>query len=97
MDRVKVDPKFDIRKVPEKELPEALRKMTPDQRVAHVKKLTEERAALQKQILELSGRRTAYINEEMRRNPDAASRAFTTAVRGTLRDQAKAKGIVIPE
>jgi hypothetical protein len=97
VDRVKVDPKFDIRKVPEKELPEALRKMTPDQRVAHVKKLTEERAALQKQILELSGRRTAYINEEMRRNPDAASRAFTTAVRGTLRDQAKAKGIVIPE
>lgn len=97
VDRVKIDPKFDIRKVPEKELPEALRKMTPDQRVAHVKKLTAEREALQKQILVLSNRRTAYINEELRRNPDAAARAFTTAVRATLRDQAKGKGIVIPE
>lgn len=97
VDRVKSDPKFDIRKVPAKELPEAMQKMTADQRVAHVKKLTTEREALQKQILTLSTRRTAYINEELRRNPDAASRAFNTAVRGALRDQAKAKGIVIPE
>ena len=97
VDRVKADPKFDIRKVPEKELPEALQKMTPDQRVAHVKKLTAEREALQKQILTLSNRRTAFINEELRRNPNAADQAFNTAVRGALRDQAKAKGIVIPE
>ena len=96
VDRVKSDPKFDIRKVPEKELPEAMRKMTPDQRVAHVKKLTAEREALQKQILTLSNQRTAYINEELRRNPNAADRAFNTAVRGALREQAKAKGIVIP-
>jgi len=97
VDRVKSDPKFDIRKVPEKELPEALRKMTLDQRVAHVKKLTTERETLQKQILTLSNQRTVYINEELRRNPSAAAQAFNTAVRATLRDQAKGKGIVIPE
>src|SRR5262249_14103780 len=78
LDRVKSDPKFDIRKVPEKELPEALRKLTADERVAHVKKLTAQREALQKQILTLSNQRTAYINEELRRNPSAADQAFNT-------------------
>jgi hypothetical protein len=97
VDRLKSDPKFDIRKVPADELPEAMRKLTPDQRVAHVQKLTSERAALQKTILALSAQRTAFINEEMRRNPNAANRAFNTAIRATLREQAKSKGIPIPE
>jgi uncharacterized protein YegL len=37
VDRLKKDPKFDLASVPDNELPENMRKMTPDERVAYVK------------------------------------------------------------
>jgi hypothetical protein len=95
VERMKRDGAFDVKKIPAQELPEALRKMTPEEREKHVKELLAKREELQKQIVELSTKRDAYIQEELKKNPNPADRAFDDAVRGALREQAKKKGIEI--
>lgn len=97
VDRMKNDPKFDIKKVPVEELSEELKKMKPEEREAFVKKKAAERDQMQKQINELSAKRQTYINEEMKKNPSKGDQAFDAAVRGALRQQAQSRGITIPE
>ncbi len=97
VDRVKRDPKFDVTKVPEAELCEAMRKMTPAQRVAHVKEMAAQRATLQKQIDEVNVKRNAYIARELKRQQGNAGRVFDAAIRETIRLQAAQKGIKIGE
>jgi hypothetical protein len=97
VDRCKTDAKFDITKVPVDELSDELKKMTPEQRVKYVKDMTAKREGLQKEITELTTKRDGFIREEVKRNPNAAQRAFDTAIRETLRIQAGQRGIRIPE
>src|SRR5262249_53181552 len=97
VDRVKSDPKFDLKKVPAAELPAELQKMTPEAREKHVRGLLQKREEIQKQIADLGKKREAYIEQEQKKRPDAADRAFDQAVRGALRDQAKRKGIDVPK
>ncbi|HMC63494.1 MAG TPA: vWA domain-containing protein [Gemmataceae bacterium] len=97
VDRCKEDPKFDVRKVADKDLPENMRKMKPDERVAYVKKKAAEREDIKKKIAELSKKREAYVKEQMKKNPSKADKAFDAALRATLREQAQTKGINIPD
>jgi hypothetical protein len=97
VDRLKNDTNFDITKVPEAELSEELRKMTPEERVAHVKKMAVEREALQKQINELSVKRQAFIREEQKKNATAGDKALDEALREIFREQAGSKGMKISE
>ncbi|MBI1913546.1 MAG: hypothetical protein HYS12_02140 [Planctomycetes bacterium] len=97
VDKLKEDPKFDITKVPEKELGEELRKLKPQERVKYVKDKLNQRLALQKEITELSKKRDEYVKEEMKKNAKKGDKAFDEAVRGTLREQAARKGLTIPE
>jgi hypothetical protein len=97
VDRLKKDPKFDVKKVPEAELSAAMRKLTPDQRAAHVKEMTAKREALQKQIADLTVERQQYIQREQQRTQGKAAQVFDTALRQTLREQAATRGIKIPE
>jgi hypothetical protein len=97
VDRLKDDPKFDITKIPEEELCDELKKLKPEERVALVKKKLAEREAIQKEIVEVSKRRSAYIKEEMKKNDKLGDKALDEAVRGALRDQAGKKGFTIPE
>ncbi len=97
VDRMKQDPKFDVTKLPEADLPEAMRKLTPAQRVAYVKDAAAKREVLQKQITELTQQRDAYIREQMKRQQGSAARAFDAALRETLHIQARERGITIPE
>lgn len=97
VDRLKRDPKFDVKKVPVAELCEELKKMKPEEREAHVKKKLAEREALQKQIAEVNAKREKYVREQLKKNASRGDRAFDEAVRGVLRDQAATKNIVIPE
>jgi len=97
VDRLKDDPKFDVTKVPEEELCEELRKLKPEERVAHVKKQLAEREAIQKEILEVSKLRGAYIKEAMKKDDKLGDKAFDEAVRGALRAQASKKGFTIPD
>lgn len=97
VDRCKKDAKFDVTKLKAEELPDELRKLTPEQRVKYVKDMTARREQLQKEITELTRQRASYIQEEARRNPNPAARAFDAALREALRGQAKTKGIDIRE
>jgi hypothetical protein len=97
VDRMKNDPKFDIKKLKDEELCEELRKLKPEEREAHVKKKAAERETIQKDIAALSAKRGEWLKEQQKKNPTKADKAFDDAVRGALREQAKAKGITIPE
>lgn len=97
VDRCKKDPKFDITKLKDEELPENMKKMTKEQRVQHVKDMTKKRDTLNQKITELTKQREAFLRDEAKRNPNAVDRAFDASVRETLRIQAGAKGLKIPE
>jgi hypothetical protein len=97
VDRLKNDPDFDVKKVPEEDLTAELRKMTPAEREKYVREMLEKREALQKQIVELNQKREEYLREVLKKNPSRADRVFDEAVRGALREQAAAKGIKVPE
>ncbi len=97
VDRLKTDPKFDIKKLKEEELCDELKKMKPEEREAWVKKKAAEREELQKKIQELAVQRETYIKAEMKKNPSKADSAFDAAIRGALRKQAADKGIKVPE
>jgi hypothetical protein len=97
VDRMK-EKDFDLSKIPEDELCEEMRKLKPEERLAYLKKKAEERAELQKKIGELSAKRAKKVAEEQAKQPKApADKALDEAVKGTVRDQAKAKGFETPE
>lgn len=97
VDRMKNDKDFDIKKVPVDELCDQMKKMTPEERVKHVAEMAAKRDALQKQIATLAQAREAFIKEELKKNPNAADKAFDEAIRGALKEQAGRQGIVVPE
>ncbi len=98
VDKMKNDPKFDIKSIKEEDLCEELKKLKPDEREAYVKKKAAEREELRKKIDELNAKRNAYIQEEMKKQPKSeGDKAFDEALRSTIREQAGAKGIKIPE
>ena len=97
VDKVREDPKLDITKIPDAELPDELKKLKPAERVEYVQKKLQERLAIQKQVTELNTKREAYIREETRKQANDPTRGLDRALRETLRDQALTKGIRIPE
>jgi hypothetical protein len=96
VEKCKRDPNFDVKKVPAEELPEDLKKMTPEEREKHVKGLLAKREAIQKKIADLTAQREKFLAEERKKNNSQADKTFDEAVRGLLREQAKKKGVAIP-
>jgi von Willebrand factor type A domain len=91
------DPKFDVKKVPESELSDELKKMTPEEREKHVKGLLAKREEVQKKIAELTKKRAEHIAAEQKKNAGQAEKAFDEAVRAVVGEQARKKGFEIPE
>ncbi|OAI54622.1 hypothetical protein AYO44_14660 [Planctomycetaceae bacterium SCGC AG-212-F19] len=91
------DPKFDITKVPVEELPEELKKLTPEKRVEYLNKKKAERADLQKKINDLNAHRQKFVDAEMKKHATEADKALDAALRSIVREQAAAKGIKVPE
>jgi hypothetical protein len=96
VDRLESDPKFDISKIPEDQLSEALKKLKPEERLDYIKDMTAKRKAIQKEIAELGVKREANIREEMKKQAAGEGKALDDALRATIREQATAKGIKIP-
>ncbi len=97
VDRLKEDPKFDVTKLKDEELCEEMRKLKPEERVAYLKKKADERAAVQKQINELSARRAKFVEEERKKQPKTeGEKALDEALKGIIREQAQAKGFEVP-
>ncbi|MCU0703032.1 MAG: VWA domain-containing protein, partial [Fimbriiglobus sp.] len=57
LDRMKADPKFDVKSLKDDELPDELKKLKPEEREGFLKKKAEERADIQKKIADLSAKR----------------------------------------
>ncbi len=55
------------------------------------------REGLQKQIQELAQKRDGVVAEEMKKRSVDMTKSFDWAVRKAVRDQARTKGLTIPE
>lgn len=88
---------FDLSKVKEDQLPEEMKKMTLEERKAHIEKKSKERDAIAKQIQELSGKRDAFIKEEVSKKGLDTNKAFDEAVRKSINEQASKKGFQFEE
>ncbi len=90
---------FDLSKIKEEDLCDELKKIKPEERLAYLKKKAAERDEIQKKIVELSAKRQKKVDEERAKNPKTAGeKALDEALKGTVREQAKAKGFeVAPE
>jgi hypothetical protein len=78
--------------VKDEDLPEALRKMTVEERRKHLEEISKRREGLKRQIQELEAKRQAHVATEMKKSALSADRAFDQAVRVAVRAQAAAKG-----
>jgi len=79
---------FDLAKVKTEELPEEMRKMSPEEQKAYLEKKTKERDEIRKEIARLSVERQKFINEEMKKKNLTADASFDEAVRKTIAEQA---------
>lgn len=97
VDRMK-EKDFDITKIKDEDLPDEMKKMKPDERLPYLKKKADERAAIQKEINDLSAKRQKKVEEELAKQPKSdTEKALDDAVKGLVREQAKAKGFETPQ
>jgi hypothetical protein len=83
---------FDVKKLKDEELPEEMRKMTPDERVAFVAKKAKEREQIAEKIKALSVKRDAYIKAEVAKKGLDTEKSFDESVRKSITEQAAKKG-----
>jgi hypothetical protein len=88
---------FDVRKLKAEELPDELKKLTPDERVAYVEKKAKERDDVAREIKELATKRDAYIKEEVQKKGLTGEKAFDQAVKKSITEQAAKKGFQFEE
>lgn len=75
------------------QLPEALRKMLPAQRAAHIKELTRQRAKLQAEITALSQERDQFLAARREVASHSSNMRFDQALIEAVKEQAEKKGI----
>lgn len=79
--RVKLD------KLPAKELPEEMQKMTPTEQTAYLNAKAAEREDLSRQLAALVQKRDAYVREEENKAPEESADSFDARVKKTLEKQ----------
>lgn len=86
--------KVDLSKLEVDKLPEELKKMTEEERQAHVQKLLDERKQIQLKMDELVRKRGAFVTEQEKKlAEEGKADGFDLKVKGMIRKQAEAKGI----
>jgi DNA primase large subunit len=83
--------KVDLAKAKVEELPEELRKMTPEQRHAYVESKAKERREIQQRIVQLNKDREKYVAEEMKKRVASGTDTLDSAIIKTVRMQANAR------
>jgi hypothetical protein len=84
--------KIDLAKIKPEELPENMRKMTPAERLAYVKKMQDDRAAIQTKINQLNEQRTKFVAEKQKELAEqAGDDTLDQALIGAIREQATKK------
>jgi Mg-chelatase subunit ChlD len=87
--------RVDLKAIPKAELPAALQRLAPEEREKAVKDQSAAREALKKEIASLSEQRAGYLRDEVEAKGGAAS-SLDDKLFGTVRAQAKDKGIAYP-
>ena len=82
---------FDVKKLTEAELPEEMKKMTLDERVAYVEKKRAEREETQQKLKSLASARDKFVAEKSK--GDASVSTLGQAVSTAVREQAEKKGV----
>lgn len=82
---------FDVKKLSEAELPEEMKKLTPDERVAYVEKKRAEREETQQKLKSLAAARDKFVAEKSK--SDASESTLGKAVSTAVREQAEKKGV----
>lgn len=90
VDRAK-EKDFDVKKLTEAELPDEMKKLTPEERVAYVEKKKTERAEIQQKLKDLAGERDKFVAEKSK--TDAKDSTLGKAVSAAVREQAAKKGV----
>ena len=85
--------RVNIKDLDENQLPENLRKVSKEEREKEIKRLLATRQELQQKVKELTAKRTAYINKELKASADGGKKALTQKVYDTIRTQASKKSI----
>jgi hypothetical protein len=83
-----------LEEVKEEQLPEEMKKMTVEERKAHLEKKGKEREQLRAKIVEISKKRDEFLAEELKKR--GAKDSFDSSVLEALSEQAGKKGITIP-
>ncbi len=84
--------KVDLAKIKPEELPENMRKMTPEERLAYVKKMQDERASIQTKINKLNDQRTQFVAEKQKELAEqTGEKTLDQALIGAIREQATKK------
>ena len=85
------DGKVDLDKIPEKDLPENMRKMTVGERKQYVAEQAKKREAVQAEIKDLSAKRDVEVKQKMAEQGLDESKSMDKAVRASIRSQAEKK------
>ncbi|MFC1479195.1 VWA domain-containing protein [Planctomycetota bacterium] len=83
--------KKDVTKMKEEELPENMRKMTPEERKAYIEKMAEKRKEIQAKIQKLNGKRKKYVAEKMKELSVKGKDTLDAVMIKSLRKQAAEK------
>jgi hypothetical protein len=78
----------------EEQLPDELKKLSPEERKARLEQKAKEREELRAKIVDLSKKRDEYLAEELKKR--GAKDSFDSSVLEALSEQAAKKGISIP-
>jgi Mg-chelatase subunit ChlD len=79
------------------ELPDALKNLSPAEREARIAELAKQRAELQAKIEELSKKRQAHLEEELRKMNLDETKTFDFAIYRCISEQAKDVGLSLEE
>lgn len=85
---------FDLAKVSTAELPEAMRKLTVEERAKYVDEMAKKRASIQAEIGDLAAKRDGFVVREMRKRGHSDDEGLAGAVRSAVRKQAERKGFI---
>lgn len=89
------DKSVDLGKLAADELPEAMRKLTAEERAKYVEEMAVKRAEIQKQIGELNRKREEFIAAEAKKAGLAADSGLDGALLRAIRAQAERKGFKV--
>ncbi len=81
-----------IEDLDEEKMPEAIRKLTPEERKAHLTRLVEERKALRAELIELDRKRAEHVKAELAKAGTTGD-AFDEQVLQALKEQARKVGL----